>query len=307
MSNKYNSVPMIHNSTISIIDTTLRDGQQAPGAVFSLDEKITIASRLAAMGVSELEIGIPAAGENEIGEIKKIASLNLDCRLTVWCRANQFDLEQALKCGVDAVHISLPVSDIQIKALGKDRRWSMNKLKSLVKKARKRFPYVSIGAQDASRADEKYLEDFARLTADVGANRLRLADTVGIWDPFQCYMTVMRLRSFLAGVEIGFHGHNDLAMATANSLAAIKAGATCIDSTVNGIGERAGNTPLEEVVMACKICMNVECGIDTRQLTSISNIVAQASGKEVPFNKPVTGKGVFTHESGNTCSRDACR
>jgi len=285
-------------SKISLTDTTLRDGQQAPGVVFSQEEKIAIASKLDAMGVDELEIGTPACGDEAIASINEIAALNLDSRLTVWCRAKKYDLEMASRCSVDSIHISFPVSPVQISALGKDNWWVIKTLERMIKKAKKSFAYISIGAQDASRADERFLEKFAHVAHSCGANRLRLADTVGIWDPFQCYITIMRLRSNNPGLSLAFHGHNDLGMATANSLAAIKAGAKSVDVTVNGLGERTGNTPLEEIVMACRVCMNLECNIDSRKLIEISQVVADASGRVISFDKPIIGHGAFAHESG---------
>lgn len=283
---------------VSLTDTTLRDGEQAAGVAFSRDERIAIASMLESMGVEELEIGTPASGDEAIASINEIAAMNLDCRLTVWCRAKKGDLKMASRCNVDAVHISLPVSKLQMDALGKDKWWAINTLSSMIKMAKSEFGYVSIGAQDASRADGEFLAEFARTAYQSGANRLRLADTVGIWDPFQCYMTFMALRSRTPGLALAFHGHNDLAMATANSLAAIRAGAKSVDVTVNGLGERTGNTPLEQIVMAGRVCMNIDCNIDTRKLLEVSQMVADASGRSISFDKPIIGHGAFAHESG---------
>ena len=286
------------NPNVLFIDTTLRDGEQAPRVVFSKDEKLAIASTLDSMGIDELEIGTPAGGVDVIADIKEIAALGLDSRLTVWCRAKKYDLSMAAQCNVDSVHISFPVSHIQIGAVGKGKQWVIKKLQSIIKKAKDNFTFVSIGAQDASRADDEFMGEFAYVAYTSGADRLRLADTVGIWDPFQCYLSIMRLRSLVPGLDIAFHGHNDLGMATANSLAAIRAGAKSVDVTVNGLGERTGNTPLEEIVMACRVCMNIDCNVDASKLIEISEMVAQASGRAIPFDKPIIGHGAFAHESG---------
>lgn len=283
---------------VSLTDTTLRDGEQAVGVVFSRDERLSIASTLDSMGIEELEVGTPAAGDEAIASINEIAAMNLDSRLTVWCRAIKTDLKMASRCNVDTIHISFPVSQVQMTAIGKDRWWVIKTLRGMIKRAKKEFAFVSIGAQDASRADDKFLEEFARTAYASGADRLRLADTVGVWDPFQCYMTIMSLRSHLPGLTLAFHGHNDLGMATANSLAAIRAGAKSVDVTVNGLGERTGNTPLEQIVMACRVCMNLDCNVDTRKLLEVSEMVADASGRAIQFDKPIIGYGAFAHESG---------
>jgi homocitrate synthase NifV len=180
----------------------------------------------------------------------------------------------------------------------KSRAWVLRQIADLVAYARQRFRYVSIGAQDASRSAPSFLARCAQTAQKAGADRFRLADTVGVWNPFQTHAMVSELRNAVPGLELGFHGHNDLGMATANTLAAILAGVGSADVTVNGLGERAGNAPLEEVVMALRLTTNQTCGIDIRQFADLSALVAQASNRALPINKPITGPGVFRHESG---------
>ena len=283
---------------ITLIDTTLRDGEQCPGVVFSQEEKLEIASVLVDAGVKELEAGIPSAGATEADNIKAIVELGLNARITGWCRAMENDLDDAAACGLKSVHFSLPVSDIQIRALGKNYKWVLNNIESIAKKARHMFHYVSIGAQDASRAESEFLDEFILAAKKCNVDRIRFADTVGIWNPLETYLNVSRIRHIASGIEIGFHGHNDLGMATANSLAAIQAGAGYVDVTVNGLGERAGNTALEQIVMACKVSLGVDCGIDAEKLYGLSHTVAQACGRDIPPSQPITGSQVFTHESG---------
>ena len=283
---------------VYLVDTTLRDGEQAAGVAFSMDEKMQIAAKLVNMGITEIEAGTPANGPEEIKTISAIANSGLDCRVTVWCRAKEEDIKTAALCKTPAIHISMPTSDIQLHAMGKDKKWAIKQLMKIVTQAKCNFSFISVGAQDASRAKSAFLIEVASLCDDLGVDRLRLADTVGICDPFQTYLAIMKLRSKAPNLAFGFHGHNDLGMATANAIAAIRAGVKSVDVTVNGLGERTGNTPLEQIVMAGRVCTSMDFGIDTRQLLDVSEMVATASKRTIPYDKPVIGHGAFIHESG---------
>jgi homocitrate synthase NifV len=289
---------MRSTSRIWLVDTTLRDGEQAPGVAFSLREKLAIARRLAAMGVSEIEVGTPAMGAEERHAIREVVSLGLPCRLTAWCRAKPEDLDHAASCGVRAVHLSLPTSPIHLGVLGKTEAWALDQVRTLVPGARERFEFVSVGAQDASRARPAFLVELARAALAAGAGRLRLADTVGLWNPWQVHAVILMLRGAAPALPLGFHAHNDLGMATADTLAAMMAGAASADVTVNGLGERAGNAPLEEVVMAARVSLGRDCGIDGRRLARLCALVARASGRPLPASKPIVGEAAFCHESG---------
>jgi len=231
-----------------------------------------------------------------------VADAGLPCFLETWCRADPADLKAAARCRVDGVHISWPVSAIHLRAWKRDEAWVFNTLSEILGEAVARFGYVSVGAQDASRADPSFLADFAAAVLEAGAVRLRLADTVGILTPGQTSAMVSQLHAAVPGLPLEFHGHNDLGMAVGNTIAAVEAGARCASVTVNGLGERAGNAALEEVVMALRVGLHRESGIDPRGLSALSRCVAEASGRLLPTSKPVTGEAAFLHESGIHCA-----
>lgn len=283
---------------LELVDTTLRDGEQAAGVAFSAEEKKLIAKKLAAIGIPEIEVGTPASGDNEMRTIREIVEMDLPSRITGWCRANQYDLDCAHACGLSAIHISLPSSEIHMRILNKNETWVLDQIRELSVDALKNFEFVSLGLQDASRADMDFLLQFIGLAKEVGVHRVRLADTVGIWDPMQTYHAILKIRKKARSLKIGFHAHNDLGMATANTVAAIRAGADAVDVTVNGLGERTGNASLDEVVMASRVSLGIDTGVDARQLVELAVLVEAASGRTLPVNKPITGRSVFLHESG---------
>jgi homocitrate synthase NifV len=289
----------MEHSRVHLIDSTLRDGEQAPGVVFSHSEKLEIAAAIAAAGVPELEAGTPAIDEEERADLRAIVDLRLGCRITAWCRATTQDLEHAASCGVDSVHVSFPVSPVLLGTLDKDEGWLWSALLEIVGRARSRFRLVSVGAQDASRADATLLGRFVLAARAAGACRVRVADTVGFWNPLQVWRCFRKLREAAGGLlSLEFHGHNDLGMATANTISAIEGGADAVSVTVNGVGERAGNAPLEEVAMALRHTLESDAGIDTSRLSALCELVASRSGRSIHAAKPITGADVFRHESG---------
>lgn len=283
---------------VCVSDTTLRDGEQTPGVVFSPEEKLTIARWLTEIGIAELECGIPAMGRAEQKCIRAMVDLNLPCRLLTWNRALEQDIQASVDCGISAVDISLSTSDIHIhNKIRKSRAWVKKQLRTALRFAARHNLYVSVGAEDSSRADVGFILELLRIAEKEGAARFRFCDTLGVLSPFTTYAWVAELRN-ASEIDLEVHMHNDLGMATANAIAGVHAGANYVSTTVNGLGERAGNAALEEVVMALKHSCNIDTGINTASFAALSNYVGNASRHQVPDWKAVVGKQVFAHESG---------
>ena len=283
---------------IYINDTTLRDGEQAAGIAFSLDEKVAIATFLGTIGVQEMEVGIPAMGGDEAQAIRTMANLGLNAQLLGWNRAVLSDIQASIHCGLTRIHISIPVSDIQIQVKFQGQWANMFKqLQGAISFARDHGLEVSVGGEDSSRADEIFLLEAAQFAQESGAFRFRFCDTVGILDPFSTFEKVKKMTAALA-IPVEMHTHNDLGLATANALAGVRAGAVSINTTVNGLGERAGNAALEEVVMALRQIYGLKTNIQTERLLELSRFVAKTVNCPVPPWKAIVGANTFAHESG---------
>ncbi|MDX8441433.1 homocitrate synthase [Mesorhizobium australafricanum] len=279
-------------------DTTLRDGEQAPGVAFTRAEKLELAESLVAAGVPEIEIGTPIMGADEIETIRAAVARRLPVRLMAWCRMKARDLDAAIESGVGAVNLSLPASDIQLAAkLGLDQAGALQVIEDMVRRAAAAGFFVAVGCEDASRADGDYLARVIETAARAGASRVRLADTVGILDPFSTFELVAQLMA-KSEIDLEFHAHNDLGLAAANTLAAIRAGARHASVTVLGLGERAGNAALEEVAAAMAVIDGADTGIELTALPDLAAQVACAARRQTATIKPVVGADVFTHESG---------
>ena len=283
---------------ILIVDTTLRDGEQTAGVVFANREKVRIAKLLDELGVHQIEAGIAIMGGDEAESIKAICKAGLKASVMGWNRPVIKDIDASLACGVDALAISISTSDIHIKhKLHKTREWVLEQMTNAVHYAKREGMYISVNAEDASRSEMDFLVEFAKSAKEAGADRLRYCDTVGILEPF---ITFQNIKTIIekAQIDVEMHTHNDFGMATANALAGVKAGAAYVGVTVIGLGERAGNAALEEVVMSLKHLYNIDLGFRTELFTEAAEYVSRASGRELPAWKAIVGSNMFRHESG---------
>jgi len=280
-----------------IIDSTLRDGLQAPGITLNHSEKKKIALALAEAGINELEAGIPIMDKQEIRFLRGLKHDLPHARITAWCRAREEDILEAARSNVSSIHIAFPVSEIQLKLYEKDWKWVLDSIPRLVGLAREHFDYVSLGAMDATRTSLHDLKQFVHRADAAGVNRVRIADTVGIALPAQIKELFEKLTVNTKAI-LEFHGHNDLGLATANSLAAVEGGAREVSVTISGAGERAGNASLQEVVSALPYQGGVYTTVNKKALTELAQTFQKLSGFDRNLCHPITGEHAFTHESG---------
>lgn len=263
----------------SVIDTTLRDGEQTAGIVFSSEEKVNMVKAMDRLGIPVIEAGIPIIGESEQDLMRELLHLKTKAVLMPWNRANKNDVLASIACGFPIVHISIPISDVHIKyKLNKTQKWVEDTLREVLLFAKSYGVKLSVGAEDASRAEPEFFLKIANIAADCGAVRIRYADTVGSMEPFRLWESMSRLVK-LCPLPIEFHGHNDFGLATANSLAAAIAGVNYVSVTSTGIGERAGNACLEEFSTAMKNLYGYSMGLKEDEMTELTQIVRHASGR----------------------------
>jgi len=289
---------MDENKKVMLTDTTLRDGEQSPGVVFSFDDKRDIFRMLVKSGIEEIEIGSPFISDIDRSHIILLNKEKRNLKTACWSRALKQDIDMARDTFSNGINISCPVSDIQLAAINKDRNWALKSIKNSISYARDYFEYVCAGAQDASRADINYLLEYCFIARESGAYRVRIADTVGKLDPFSTYGLIHKIKQSIPDLELEFHAHNDLGMATANTLAAAKAGARYLSVTVGGLGERAGNAALEQVAMALEYSDNFYAGLDATIFIPMAQRVARAANRPIAESNPITGSLALLHESG---------
>jgi len=274
----------------SIVDTTLRDGEQTPGVIFTTKEKVAIASSLNDLGIEEIEMGIPSRGVKEINAIRTVTEQGFRFRTYTWCKPLKRDIDAARKTGVDGINISFPASEIQFKETGKDLKWVYETMPKIVKYARNYFKYVSIEALDVSRAKSESIHEFVSVCFNHHVYRVRISDTVGILNPISTYKLIGDLTQAFPYIPLEFHGHNGFGNATENTIAAIEAGASYAITTVNGLGERAGNAATEELICALSLSVQNKEKYATKYIKDLRSYVAAISFRPVPVFKPIVGE-----------------
>jgi len=294
---------------IHIFDTTLRDGEQAPGFSMNLKEKLRLALQLERLGVDIIEAGFPIASQGDFEAVKEISRQVERCKVAGLCRARFQDIDRAWEALQYArhprIHTFIATSDIHLThKLRKSRQEALKDAVKAVEHAKHFCEDVEFSAEDASRSDPDFLVDIFTAVIDAGATVINIPDTVGYAVPWEFGALVRRICEEVPNIyraQVSVHCHNDLGLAVANSLAALQNGAQQVECTINGIGERAGNAALEEIVMALRVRQpEFQCstGIDTRQLYPTSQLLVQITGKSVQVNKPIVGENAFAHEAG---------
>jgi 2-isopropylmalate synthase len=295
--------------TVRFFDTTLRDGEQSPGFSMTREEKLLLARKLEALGVDVIEAGFPAASAGELESVRAVAATIVSARVAALARARREDVEAALAAlepaAMPRLHVFLATSDLHLQAkLRMTRREALEAIGKWVRYGKERCDEVEFSAEDASRSDIRFLLDAMETAAEAGATILNLPDTVGFSTPEEYGTMFHRVRSHLGRSDeiiLSAHCHNDLGLAVANSLAAVRAGARQVECTINGIGERAGNASLEELAVALAVRQNffgVRTNIQLEEIYSASRTLCDVTGVSVPPNKAVVGANAFAHEAG---------
>ncbi|MCL7403122.1 MAG: 2-isopropylmalate synthase [Thaumarchaeota archaeon] len=283
---------------VQIFDTTLRDGEQTPGVALTKDNKIEIAKALDELGVDVIELGFPIVSKGEEEAIKEIVKENLRSKTCVLARANKLDIDKAIECEADWVHIFIATSDIHLKhKLKMSREEVIEKATRMVEYAKDHNVTIHFSAEDATRTDLDYLVRVFKAVEEVGADSIDIPDTVGFAVPSIIRMIVSTVKKSLE-VPIAIHCHDDMGLAVANSLTAVESGAEIIHATINGIGERAGNASLEEIVVALHTLYGVKTNVKLEKIYGVSRLVEKLTGIIVPKNKAIVGENAFSHESG---------
>lgn len=295
--------------TVRIFDTTLRDGEQSPGFSMNTNEKLRMARQLAALNVDVIEAGFPIASRGDLEAVQTVAKEIRDVPIAALARAKKEDVSAALEAlepaAAPRLHVFLATSDLHLRVkLNMTREQALEAIAAMIRYGRQHVDVVEFSAEDAGRTDIDFLCQVCRLAVDAGATVLNLPDTVGYAVPDEYGAMFTKVREFLDdphGITLSAHCHDDLGLAVANSLAAVRAGVRQIECTINGIGERAGNASLEEVVVALAVRkenFGVTTGIRLDQLFPASRLLTEITGAQVAPNKAVVGANAFAHEAG---------
>lgn len=283
---------------ITVYDTTLRDGEQTPGVCLRTPEKLKIARKLDKLGIHQIEAGFPIVSKEERRSVKSIVKENLNADILVLARTKKEDIETALDCDVDGIITFIATSDLHLKhKLKMTKDQALNVCMKSIEHAKDHGLFVAFSAEDATRTDLDFLKRIYKRAEEMGVDRVHIADTVGAITPQSMSFLVKELKTQI-NTEIALHCHNDFGFALANSISGLLAGASAVSTTVNGIGERAGNTPLEELVMALHILYNIDLGFKLDVFYELSKLVEELTDMKIAENKPIVGRNVFRHESG---------
>jgi len=283
---------------IRIFDTTLRDGEQTPGVSLAIEEKLEIARQLDRLGVDVIEAGSPMSSEGEKKAVKAIAKAGLKAEICGLARTIRKDINAAIECDVNSVHTFISTSNVQMKhAIGLTPEQVLSATVDSVEYIKKHGLICEFSPMDATRSEMGFLKRVCKAVEEAGADRINIPDTVGVMTPLTMRKLIENLKTVVK-VPISVHCHNDFGMAVANSLAGVEAGATQVHAAINGLGERAGNAALEEVVMALHLIYKRKTGINTRLLYGTSRLVFRLTGIPVQPNKAIVGENAFAHESG---------
>lgn len=290
--------PIIRGTRVTVYDSTLRDGEQTPGVAFAPEQKLTIARMLDEARVHQIEAGFPAISETEVRTMKQISSAGLDADILGLSRVIRGDVDAAVDAGVDLVLLFVGTSEIHLKyKMKKSREEVLAMTAEALDHCRSRGVPASVSAEDTTRTDPDFLMRFYREAEANGAVRVGVTDTLGCATPEAITDLVGRTVREVK-VPVALHLHNDFGLSTANAIAGVKAGATAVTTTVNGIGERAGNVPLEQFAVALKYLYGLDIGIDCTKMKALSDKVCEFSGLHKSRNQPLVGTNVFAHESG---------
>ncbi|HHQ45142.1 MAG TPA: 2-isopropylmalate synthase [Candidatus Altiarchaeales archaeon] len=282
--------------TFKVLDTTLRDGEQTPGVTFTLEQKLNLAKALDDLGVDVIEAGSAITSEGERQAIKAVANEGLNAEVSSFARILKKDLDYALECDVDSVFLVAPTSELHIEhKLKSTKEKVLESITECVQYCRDHGILVDVCCEDGSRSDPKFLQKVLETSVKAGADRFTVADTVGVFVPEE---TAKIFKSLKSKLPLGVHCHDDFGLGTANTVAAVHAGAEYVDVTVNGLGERAGNTSLEEVAVVLTQKYGYKTGLRLEKLVEVSDLVEKYSNIIVPPNKAVVGDNAFTHEAG---------
>jgi 2-isopropylmalate synthase len=295
---------------VKIFDSTLRDGEQAPGIALDPDQKVRIATQLARLGVDVIEAGFPIASPGDFRSVTRIAQEVNGPTIAALARAHAADVDRAWEAVRHAddprIHVFLATSPIHMRhKLRMSEEEVMTAVKDNVSRARDHTGNVEYSPEDATRSDPDFVVAVCRAAVDAGATTVNIPDTVGYATPSDYGQLISRVVEEVKGdrdeIVVSAHCHNDLGLAVANSLAAVSAGARQVEGAINGIGERAGNTSIEEVVMALRVrgdAFGVEVGVTTEEIYETSRMVSESTGYPIQYNKAVVGRNAFAHESG---------